>query len=91
MVADDEKKRIQRLFVDSVPVVHRVYGSNRLVTDGITINCNRTAGMETIEFRKYLEDSICPLYPKASDIPGKQVFLMVDIGPGQKDPLKSSK
>ena len=53
--------------------------------NGITVNCNQTAGKDTIEFRKYLEDAIYTLYPETSDIPGKRVPLILDSGPGQKD------
>ena len=41
--------------------------------------------MEPVEFRKYLEDAICPLYPEASDIPGKQVLHILDSGPERRD------
>ena len=41
--------------------------------------------MDTVEFQKYLEDAICPLYPEASDIPGNQVLFILDSGPGRKD------
>ena len=84
-VADDENKKIQRSFIDGVPVVYGVYGLNKLTCNGITVNCNRTAGMDTVEFRKYLEDAICPLYPDASDVSGKRVLLILDSGPGRKN------
>ena len=38
--------------------------------------------MDTIEFAKYLESSIVPLYPNARDEPGLQVAVLVDSGPG---------
>ena len=40
------------------------------------------AGMDMKEFAKYLFSSIVPLYPDASDIPGKQVAIIVDSGSG---------
>ena len=49
-VVDDDNKRIQRSFLDGVPKVHGIYGSNRLVCNGITVNCNQTAEMDTVEF-----------------------------------------
>ena len=81
-VADDVNKRIQQSFVKGAPIVCGVYGSNRMVSNDITVNCNKTTGMDTVEFRKYLEDAICPLYPEASDIPGKRVLPIFDSGPG---------
>ena len=62
-----------------------MYGSNRMVSNDITVNCNKTAEMDTSEFRKYLKDAICPLHPEASDIPGKRVLLVLDSSPGRKD------
>lgn len=62
-----------------------VYGENKLVENGISVYCNATAGMDAAEFKKYLTDSIVPLYPNASDVYGKRVLLIVDSGPGRKD------
>ena len=41
--------------------------------------------MDTVEFRKYLEDTICPLYPEVSDVPGKHVLLILNSGLGRKN------
>ena len=41
--------------------------------------------MDTVEFKKYLEGGICPLYPEASDVPGNRVLLILDSGPWWKN------
>ena len=49
-VDDDDNKRIQQSFLNGIPEVYGIYGSNRLVCNGITVNCNQTAGLDTVEF-----------------------------------------
>jgi hypothetical protein len=44
---------------------------------------NEKEGMTDDEFKKYIEYSICPLYPDMEDKPGKRVLLKVDSGPGR--------
>ena len=38
-----------------------------------------------MEFSKYLQQAIMPLYPDSQDIPGKRVLIIVDSGPGRYD------
>ena len=85
-VAEDDKKRIQTVFINGLPNVTGVYDTLGTSVDSpCSVNCNATAGMDAKEFRKYLEDSICPLYPTACDQPGKRVLLILDGGPGRSD------
>eukprot|EP00532_Pseudo-nitzschia_australis_P013819 CAMPEP_0168210622 /NCGR_PEP_ID=MMETSP0140_2-20121125/3272_1 /TAXON_ID=44445 /ORGANISM="Pseudo-nitzschia australis, Strain 10249 10 AB" /LENGTH=775 /DNA_ID=CAMNT_0008137243 /DNA_START=1493 /DNA_END=3820 /DNA_ORIENTATION=- len=84
-VAEDRNKRIENKFVRGISNVVGVYGEDKIVNNRISVNCNATAGMDTVEFKKYLSDSIVPLYPNASDVKGKRVLLIVDSGPGRKD------
>ena len=49
------------------------------------MRCNAKAGMDTVEFSKYLQTSIMPLYPYAQDTPGKIFLIIVDSGPGRLD------
>jgi len=84
-VAEDRNKRIENEFVRGISNVVGVYGEDKIVNNGISVNCNATAGMDTVEFKKYLSDSIVPLYSNASDVKGKRVLLIVDSGPGRKD------
>ena len=47
-VATDENKRIQTEFLNGIPFVNGVYGSDVIVYNGPTVNCNTTAGMSKI-------------------------------------------
>ncbi len=44
---------------------------------------NEKGGMTDVEFEKYIDNSIVPLYPKLEDTKGKRVMLKVDSGPGR--------
>lgn len=59
--------------------VHRRYGFGSITKQGATVNTNKKGGMDTIQFAKYLELSIVPLY---LDEPGRQVTILVDTVPG---------
>ena len=50
-----------------------------------TIGANEKGGMNDIEFAKYLESTIYPLYPDMRDEPGFRVLAKVDSGPGRFD------
>ncbi len=45
------------------------------------IGMNEKGGMTDDEFKKYIENSICPLYPDMEETPGKCMLLKVDSGP----------
>ena len=49
----------------------------------MTFGANPKAGMDNIEFNKYLFSTIVPLYPDAEDKAGKRVAVVVDSGPGR--------
>ena len=84
-MAEDKNKRIEDEFVTGISNIVGIYGENKIVDNEISFNGNATAGMDTLEFKKYLADSILPLYPNASDVNGQRVLLIVDSGPGRKD------
>jgi len=44
---------------------------------------NEKGGMNDWEFRKYMNNTIYPLFPDMEDVPGKSVLLKVDSGPGR--------
>ena len=50
---------------------------------GIFAGLNRKGGRNDIEVKKYVKNSILPLYPDAVDLPEKHVFLIVDSGPSR--------
>ena len=56
-----------------------------MVEIGCTSNCNLKTGMDSVEFSKYLQQAIIPLYPDSQDIPGRTVILIVDSVPGRND------
>ncbi len=47
------------------------------------IGMNKKGGMTDNEFKKYIDNSIIPLYPNLEDTLGKRVLLKVDSGPGR--------
>jgi hypothetical protein len=48
-----------------------------------SIGMNKMRGMSDDEFKKYIDNSICPLFPDMEDTPGKRILLKVDSGPGR--------
>ena len=86
-VAEVDNKHSQTAFIKGLPNVMGVYNTVGTSVDSspCSFNCNATAGMDAKEFRKYLKDSIWPLYPTACDQPGKRVLLILDGGPGCND------
>ena len=49
----------------------------------MTLVENIKAGMDSIEFAKYIFSTILPLFPDSEDTPGKRVAIIVDSGPGR--------
>ena len=81
--AKDENKKISMDFFSNMMNIRGRWGFGEVVQRGITFGANAKAGMDNIEFEKYLMESIVPLYPDALDIPGKRVCIIVDSGPGR--------
>jgi hypothetical protein len=48
-----------------------------------TIGMNKKGGMTDVEFEKYIDTSIVPLFPALEDTKGKRVLLKVDSGLGR--------
>jgi hypothetical protein len=57
------------------------YGEERIFP--ATIGMNEKGGMTDVEFDRYIENSVVPLFPDLADRPGKRVLLKVDSGPGR--------
>ena len=49
----------------------------------MTLVENIKAGMDSIEFAKYIFSTILPLFPDSEDTPVKRVAIIVDSGPGR--------
>ncbi len=48
----------------------------------ILYGMNKKGGMDEVEFKKYVMNSIVPLYTDSDNVPGKRVMIKVDSGPG---------
>ena len=81
--AQAENQRINVNFFKYAHSVKGVYGFRTMKEVGMTIGANPKAGMDAVEFAKYLKATILPLYPDASDTQGKRVAIIVDSGPGR--------
>jgi hypothetical protein len=65
--------------------MHRIHGRYINGTTEklpVTVGVNEKGGMDSVEFEKYVKNSIVPLFPHAQDEPGKRVILKVDSSPG---------
>ena len=49
----------------------------------VSYGMNEKGGMDQEEFKKYVMNSIVPLFPDSDDVPGKRVMIKVDSGPGR--------
>ena len=81
--AQAENMKLSLEFLKGSRSVRGKYGFSEVKEIGMTLGANPKAGMDRKEFAKYLFSSIVPLYPDASDRPGKRVASIVDSGPGR--------
>ena len=81
----DDGNRINAHFNNEVPHVRGQWGFGMVVERGCTANCNLKARMHSVEFSKYLQQAIMPLYPDSQYITGKRVLIIVDSGLGRYD------
>jgi len=65
--------------------VHGCFGFDDGKYHPCTFGMNERGGMNKDEFEEYVKNSLVTLYPDAADIPGKQVLLKADSGPGRKN------
>ena len=56
-----------------VSSVKGAFGFGAVTDVGMTLGANPKAGMDTIEFAKYLNTKIVPLYPDTSDTSGTSI------------------
>ena len=66
----EENKKIDTKIITDAKYIIGTYGFNERTKRPMTVNCNAKGGMVSVEFKKYLKESICPLYDDAADIPG---------------------
>lgn len=70
-------------FFQDVKIVRGKFGFDELKGFGMTFGANPKAGMDSIEFSKYIFSTNLILYPNVKDITGKRVAIIVDSGPGR--------
>lgn len=78
-----ETQRVQLDTAIYFPNLMCKFGMPEQVRRGVSIGVNEKGGMDDDEFAKYVKNNIMPLYPDALDIPGKQVMVKLDSGPGR--------
>ena len=66
-----ENMKLSLKFLKGLQIVRDKFGFPQVKEVGMTLGANPKAGMDMKEFAKYLFSSIVPLYPDASDTPGK--------------------
>ena len=57
--------------------IYGKFGYNEVKEFGVTANYHVKAGMDVVEFCKYVEECIVSLYPDAKDVAGKRVLLIL--------------
>ena len=80
--AREDNKIIGTKFLKYLPKIVETYGCGKVVENDCTVNFNAKAGMDAVEFLKYLQTYAMPLYPDAKDTPGKRVLIIFDSGTG---------
>ena len=79
-----DNMRINNCTMEYMVSISAEHGSgNTEQTWPCSLGMNEKGGMDESEFEKYILGSIVPLFPDASDVPGRRVMLKVDSGPGR--------
>ena len=79
----NEQMKLDYDVVENMPLVRGQFGCDEVRLWPVTFGCNEKEGMGNDEFKKYLMNSIVPLYPHARNRAGHCVMLKVDSGPGR--------
>ncbi len=81
-VTAEEREKVRYKFLTHISDTSGKFGCTEERSWPCTIRMNEEGGMTDVEFKKYINNSIVPLYPDLEDMPGKCVLLKVDSGPG---------
>ena len=83
--SDDKRKQINTDLCHHIPNFHGIFDSANQVVNDATVSGNTAAGMDADELAKCFELWIVKLYSDAKGIvvPGEQVLILADSGPGQ--------
>ena len=79
----DDKKKVPFQMVEFLKNVNGTFGARQDRVWPTTFGMNEKGGMDSIEFYKYITNSILPLYPDAANENGKRVIIKLDSGPGR--------
>ena len=78
----EEREKIRFEFLTHTLDTHGRFGCAEERIWSCTIGMNKKGGMTDVEFEKYIDTSIVPLFPDLEDTKGKRVLLKVDSGLG---------
>jgi hypothetical protein len=78
----EEREKVGYKFLNHILDTRGKFGCMEERSWPCMIGMNKKGGMTDVEFEKYINNSIVPLYPDLKDTPGKCVLLKVDSGPG---------
>jgi hypothetical protein len=79
-----KREKLQFKFLSHILYTGSRFGCEEERSWPATIEMNENGGMKDVEFKMYIEKSICPFYPDMDDAPGKHILLKVNSGPGRK-------
>ncbi len=79
----EEREKIRYEFLTHTLDTHGRFSCTEERSWPCMIGMNKKGGMmDKEEFKKYIDNSIVPLYHDLEDTPGKRILLKVDSGPG---------
>ena len=78
----EEREKVWYKFLTHILDTRGRFGCEEERSWPCTIGMNEKGGMTDNKFKKYIDNSIVPLYPNLADTPGKRILLKVDSGPG---------
>ena len=78
----EEREKVRYKFLTHILDTQGRFGCAEERSWPCTIGMNEKGGMTDKELKKYINNSIVPLYPDLEDTPGKRVLLKEDSGPG---------
>ena len=79
----EENMRIHNDMLQWIPNTVGKFGCEKEKQWPCTIGMNEKGGMDDNEFEQYIFTGLVLLWPHVKDIPGKQVMLKADSGPGR--------
>jgi hypothetical protein len=78
-----EREKLRADFVQHFMKTCGRFGCKEVREWPATIGMNKKGGMNDNEFKKYIDNSIVPLFPNLEDVPSKCMLLKVASSPGR--------